>query len=59
MIRLARQFKVSTLVILRQIHDTGGLSRQEFWQEFNLELERLMGSQNPVAVISILRKERD
>jgi Zn-dependent peptidase ImmA (M78 family)/transcriptional regulator with XRE-family HTH domain len=39
--RLARRFKVSTLVILRRIHDGGGLTREEFWEAFNLELERL------------------
>lgn len=39
--RLARFFKVSTLVILRRIHDIGGLSREEFWDAFNMELEHL------------------
>jgi len=39
--RLARRFKVSTLVILRRIHDAGGLSREEFWVAFNDELKRL------------------
>ena len=39
--RLARYFKVSTLVILRRIHDTGGLSREELWNAFDKELERL------------------
>ena len=29
--RLARRFKVSTLVILRRIHDVGGLTREQFW----------------------------
>jgi Zn-dependent peptidase ImmA (M78 family) len=39
--RLARRFKVSTLVILRRIHDAGGLSRAEFWEAYDAELERL------------------
>jgi Zn-dependent peptidase ImmA (M78 family) len=40
--RLAKRFKVSTLVILRRIHDAGGLTRQEFWREYEEELERLL-----------------
>jgi Zn-dependent peptidase ImmA (M78 family) len=40
--RLARRFKVSTLVILRRIHDAGGLTKQEFWQAYEAELERLL-----------------
>jgi Zn-dependent peptidase ImmA (M78 family) len=40
--RLARQFKVSTLVILRRIHDAGGLTREEFWREYQTELKRLL-----------------
>ncbi len=40
--RLARRFKVSTLVILRRIHDAGGLTREEFWREYEEELERLL-----------------
>jgi Zn-dependent peptidase ImmA (M78 family)/transcriptional regulator with XRE-family HTH domain len=39
--RLARRFKVSTLVILRRIHDVGGLTRDEFWRAYREELERL------------------
>ena len=39
--RLARRFKVSTLVILRRINDAGGLSREELWDAFDEELERL------------------
>jgi Zn-dependent peptidase ImmA (M78 family) len=39
--RLARRFKVSTLVILRRIHDAGGLTREEFWREYERELKRL------------------
>lgn len=39
--RLARRFKVSTLVVLRRIHDAGGLSRRQFWREYESELARL------------------
>lgn len=39
--RLARRFKVSTLVVLRRIHDTGGLTRNRYWQAYNAELARL------------------
>jgi len=39
--RLARRFKVSTLVILRRILDVGGLTRQEFWDAYHAEVERL------------------
>lgn len=39
--RLARHFKVSTLVILRRMHDAGGLTRDEFWRAYREELERL------------------
>lgn len=39
--RLARRFKVSTLVILRRIHDAGGLTRSQFWTAYETELERL------------------
>lgn len=40
--RLARRFKVSSLVVLRRIHDAGGLTREEFWRAYNEELERLL-----------------
>jgi Zn-dependent peptidase ImmA (M78 family) len=40
--RLARRFKVSTLVILRRIHDVGGLASEEFWQAYGKELQRLL-----------------
>ena len=39
--RLARRFKVSTLVILRRIHDAGGLAREQLWHAYQEELERL------------------
>jgi Zn-dependent peptidase ImmA (M78 family) len=39
--RLARRFKVSSLVILRRIHDTGAITREEFWQAYEQELARL------------------
>lgn len=39
--RLARRFKVSTLVVLRRIHDVGGLDRKEFSDAFQREVEHL------------------
>jgi Zn-dependent peptidase ImmA (M78 family) len=44
--RLAKRFKVSTLVILRRIHDAGGLTREMFWQAYEEELERLLAIQS-------------
>jgi Zn-dependent peptidase ImmA (M78 family) len=41
MARLARRFKVSTLVVLRRIFDVGGLTRDQFSQEYARELGRL------------------
>lgn len=41
MTRLARRFKVSTLVILRRIYDAGGLSKDRFWAEYGAEVDRL------------------
>lgn len=41
--RLARRFKVSTLVILRRMHDAGGLTQSELWAAYDAELERLQG----------------
>ena len=39
--RLARRFKVSTLVILRRIHDAGRLTRDELWSAYDTELKKL------------------
>jgi Zn-dependent peptidase ImmA (M78 family) len=39
--RLARRFKVSTPIILRRIHDLGGLTQIELQQAYERELERL------------------
>lgn len=39
--RLARRFKVSTLVILRRMHDAGGLTREQLWEAYETELDRL------------------
>ena len=38
---LARRFKVSTLVILRRIHDSGELTRHEFHSAYDAELKKL------------------
>lgn len=40
--RLARRFKVSTLVVLRRIHDVGALSRELLSREYEREVERLL-----------------
>ena len=42
--RLAQRFKVSTLVILRRIHDAGRLTRDELWSVYEIELKRLRTS---------------
>jgi Zn-dependent peptidase ImmA (M78 family) len=39
--RLARRFKVSTLVVLRRIYDAGGLTRDRYWRAFDAEVARL------------------
>jgi Zn-dependent peptidase ImmA (M78 family) len=38
--RLARRFKVSTLVVLRRLLDAGHLTRESFWQAYNAEVAR-------------------
>ncbi len=43
--RLARRFKVSTLVILRRIHDAAGLTRGQLRAAYDEELSRLSGMQ--------------
>lgn len=40
--RLARIFKVSSLVILRRIHDAGGLTKDQFWRAYHEEVEFLI-----------------
>jgi Zn-dependent peptidase ImmA (M78 family) len=39
--RLAREFKVSTLVALRRLFDAGYISRAALWQHYQEEQERL------------------
>ncbi len=39
--RLARTYKVSTLVILRRVFDAGGLSSDDYWNAFRDELARV------------------
>ncbi len=39
--RLARRYKVSTLVVLRRIFDLGAISREIFWEAWDAELDRL------------------
>lgn len=39
--RLARCFKVSTLVILRRIYDAGKITKQQFWERYQEELEKI------------------
>lgn len=40
--RLARRYKVSTLVVLRRIHDAHFLSTANFWAAYRQELARLL-----------------
>lgn len=40
--RLARMFKVSTLVILRRLHDAGIINRDRMWSLYNEELRRIL-----------------
>ncbi len=45
--RLARFFKVSTLVILRRFHDAGKLGREAFWEAYDVETRRLQDRPRP------------
>lgn len=40
--RLAREFRVSTLVVLRRMHEVGVLDRSTFWGEYEAEVARLL-----------------
>ncbi|MDY0152931.1 MAG: ImmA/IrrE family metallo-endopeptidase [Candidatus Cloacimonas sp.] len=40
--RLARYFKVSTLVILRRIFDAGHLTQKDLWDAYRAEVDRLL-----------------
>jgi len=40
--RLARFFKVSTLVILRRLHDASAVSGDDMWQAYDEEIARLL-----------------
>ena len=39
--RLAREFKVSTLVVIRRLHDVGALDREELGSAYGRELDRI------------------
>lgn len=39
--RLARRFKVSTLVVLRRLHDLGALTTDDLWEAYEKEMDRL------------------
>ena len=43
--RLARRFKVSTLVVLRRIHDVGGMEREAFRKAYREEVAHLQALQ--------------
>ena len=45
--RLSKRFKVSTLVVLRRIHDVGGLDEKGFWEAYHAELQRLNSLPKP------------
>jgi Zn-dependent peptidase ImmA (M78 family) len=44
--RLAREFKVSTLVALRRLFDAGFITQTALWQHYRAELERLRTLKN-------------
>lgn len=44
--RLSRAFKVSSLVILRRMHDAGGLRGDAYWRSYRAEVARLAGLRN-------------
>jgi Zn-dependent peptidase ImmA (M78 family) len=46
--RLARRYKVSTLVILRRMHDVGGLTREQLRKAYDAEVKHL-GSVAPTS----------
>lgn len=45
--RLARRFKVSSLVILRRLLDVGVLNRENFWQAYRKEIARIEALPRP------------
>jgi Zn-dependent peptidase ImmA (M78 family) len=47
MASLARQFKVSTLVILRRLREAEILGKEEFWATYDAESKRLAGIKRP------------
>lgn len=47
MSRLARRFKVSTLVILRRIFDASMMTRARFYEEYEAELARIAAAKQP------------
>jgi Zn-dependent peptidase ImmA (M78 family) len=40
--RLARTFKVSTLVVLRRLRDAGYMGEGQYWDAFHVELQRVL-----------------
>lgn len=40
--RLVRQFKVSSLVILRRLHDLGHIPTEQYWSMYAKELQRIL-----------------
>jgi Zn-dependent peptidase ImmA (M78 family) len=47
MASLARQFKVSTLVVLRRLREANILDDEEFWESYVAEVERLAQIERP------------